>query len=144
MGGLETSPQDPNGPVYTIPRPFPINISLKSILFSGFFILKSSVESQYGMVTEDYDNLEDHHDGVHRWVGGRDGHMGGLETSPQDPNGPVYTIPRPFPINISLNIILFSGFCILKSSVESQYGMVTEDFFVIWCIKCHFPDAMYQ
>jgi hypothetical protein len=24
------------------------------------------------------DNLEDHHDGVHRWVGGRDGHMGGL------------------------------------------------------------------
>ena len=31
------------------------------------------------------DNLEDHHDGVHRWVGGRDGHMGGLETSPQDP-----------------------------------------------------------
>jgi hypothetical protein len=26
------------------------------------------------------DNLEDHHDGVHRWVGGRDGHMGGLET----------------------------------------------------------------
>jgi hypothetical protein len=49
--------QSANGPVYTIPRPFPINIS----------------------------HLEDHHDGVHRWVGGRDGHMGGLETSPQDP-----------------------------------------------------------
>ncbi|XP_063440322.1 tyrosinase-like protein 2 [Mytilus trossulus] len=31
------------------------------------------------------DNLENHHDGVHRWVGGEDGHMGGLETSPQDP-----------------------------------------------------------
>jgi hypothetical protein len=49
----------------------------------------------------------------------------------QSANGPVYTIPRPFPINISLNSILFSGFCILKSSVESQYGMVTEDFFVL-------------
>ena len=33
----------------------------------------------------DDDNLERHHDAVHRYVGGRDGHMGGVTTSPQDP-----------------------------------------------------------
>ena len=31
------------------------------------------------------DNLEEHHNGVHRWVGGLDGHMGGLDTSAMDP-----------------------------------------------------------
>ncbi|VDI70976.1 Hypothetical predicted protein [Mytilus galloprovincialis] len=30
-------------------------------------------------------NLEAHHDGVHVWVGGADGHMGGVYTSPMDP-----------------------------------------------------------
>ncbi|CAC5422179.1 unnamed protein product [Mytilus coruscus] len=30
-------------------------------------------------------NLEAHHDGVHVWVGGEDGHMGGVFTSPMDP-----------------------------------------------------------
>ena len=32
-----------------------------------------------------HSNFETHHDGVHRWIGGRDGHMGGLSTSPQEP-----------------------------------------------------------
>ncbi|XP_071172847.1 tyrosinase-like protein [Mytilus edulis] len=34
---------------------------------------------------EDDANLEYHHDGVHVWVGGEDGHMGGVYTSPMDP-----------------------------------------------------------
>ena len=31
------------------------------------------------------DNIEEHHNGVHRWVGGLDGHMAGLDTSAMDP-----------------------------------------------------------
>ncbi|XP_063437369.1 tyrosinase-like protein [Mytilus trossulus] len=35
--------------------------------------------------SEDYANLESHHDNVHAWVGGDDGHMGYVSDSPMDP-----------------------------------------------------------